>query len=322
MRCISRATALLAALAFLAAGGAEAATKTYTGSGRASMDAGRKACLEAATRKARKAAVRGAIEKLGGAYREARHGALVADADTFIGKAKVAAKNVGTDGACEVTVKARIDVGRLERAVNRTAAGGAVMAVIVRYLIDGAVADDAGVNELEATNIAMRQLQDFGCRTVSLHEHYRIFSRRLKPQWQAVAGDGSARTEPETESDSEAIGRIKRDLSERLSAMGDDPMGGEALDLILLGEVDVARGGRDPDSERFVAHARIGMSVHRLSTLEQFEATEFTLPGQGANEAAAANRALHAAVMRAVSDINRVSETNRNGSLCEALAAN
>jgi len=318
MPCSRWVIAVPAALAVFAGAGAEAAMKTYSGSGQAEMDEGAEACLEAAAMEGKKAAVRKAIEKLG-VYQESRHGALVQQADAFIGKAKVSRKAVGDDGRCAVTVKARVDVGKLERAVNETAGDGAVMAVIVRYLIDGTVADDAGVNELEATNIAMRQLQDFGCRTVSLHEHSRIFSRRLKPQWQAVAGDGSGKKEPETESDSEAIGRIKRDLAERLSVDGDAPMGEETLDLILLGEVDVERHGRDPDSERFVAHAKIGMSVHRLSTLEQFEATAFTLPGQGASEAAAANRALHAAILRAVSDINRDSEMGRNGSVCKTL---
>jgi len=319
MPCSRWMVAVPVALALTAGGVAEAAIKTYSGVGHASMDGGQQACFEAAALNGRQAAVRSAVQDVaGGTFRPSRHGPLVQRAEEFVRKAKTSGKKVGADGRCEVSVKARIDLGRLERALNSLSG---VIAVIVRYLVGGVVADDAGVNELEATNIAMRHLQDYGCRTVSLHEHYRVFSRQLKPQWQAVAGDGSARKEPETESDAEAIARIKRDLAERLSASGDDPMAGEDLELILMGEVDVSDAGRDPDSERFLANAQIAMSVHRLSTLEQYETTTLTLRGQGTNTASAANGALHAAILRAVADLNSQSETETTKSVCEKSLA-
>ncbi len=283
-----------------------AASKSYSGVGQGIMEKGREACLQDAIENGKKEALRNAMKAIGdGVYRPLIHNPIVADVQRYVKKHKASKAKYGVNGRCHVKVKARIDFSALEQAMNQALGNGTLVAVIVRYYVNGKLAGGAGANELEASNIASGSLQEFGCRTVSLHEHYKFFSRRLKPQWQAITGDDLEKEEPLTESDSEALARILRDLNDRLSAGGSKLAEGELLDLVLIGEVNVRDNGRDPDSARFMAEAKLGMSLHKLSTLEQFHSVELTEAGAGPSKVSAANTTLNAAMHHAANALHK-----------------
>jgi len=246
---------------WLGAVGAASAAPEAKGEAAITND-GLAACYDAATSAAFRDIVVMTIDREMGGYRPGRHAAVADDADRFIRRHKVRSKRDLGTGICQVVVAARLDSRALEKALAEGGVGGAQVGIVLRYVIDDELAEAQGVSPLSATRALGDILARQKCELVDLTHQHDLFSKRMRPVFQAIS-DGTEGAQYEENSFAGSVMTVLRNMRELLAM--DIGIGSKGFDRILIGDLRVEGRGPNPDGPGHIAQARVSATVHRLS---------------------------------------------------------
>jgi len=283
---------------------AHAAATPAQGTG--SMANGEASCKTLAVRDARGKALSKKIKAIAGRFDEARHGALVSRAKQFVAREKADSFRVLDKDFCEVRVRVRFKESALKQALKRTAAGGARVGAVIRYVVDGRLAEESGINPLEAVRTLNGELQKYNCRLVDLLFEQNNFARRMREVEVPLTGDAEAPDKVyETGlSYAEAVRSVLIGASQELKR--EIGLGREGFDRVVSGEVSIRQVGKDPDSPNLIASALISLSMHDVSTKRIVTTTRpIPLRAPGVDPVTARNLTLAAAIESAVQALAR-----------------
>ena len=235
-------------------------------SGNGSMAQGNAKCAEQAMAEARVKALTDEIAELAGRFDRARHADLLRRAEAFVQAEQQRSFEVANSRFCEVVARFRFKTPTLKEALKRTAAGGARVGAVLRYVVNGELAEDRGINPLEAVNTLNRELGKYNCRLVDLLFEQDLFAQRIREHEVPLTGDEDdpGKVYETGLSHAEAVRNALVGAAQELErALG---LGREGFDRVVSGEVSIRQLGKDPDSPNQVAGALISLSMHEVST--------------------------------------------------------
>ena len=288
---------------------AEAASQAVPAQGQGAMRNGIEACKAQLKRDALDKAMVKKITSLAGSYDASRHGDILARADEFVRRSKIGSvKKVGSE-FCKATVKFRFNDGAITKALTDTSAGGARVGVVIRYSINGKLAEDAGVNPLNAVRAMNLGLQKYNCRLVDLLFAQDDFSRRMRALEIPLTGNDD---EPEAvyqkglshaEAVSNALTGAGQELRRELSR------GNAGFDRVVSGDISIRDMGKDPDGPNQLVNALISLSAHDIASKEILISTRpIPVPGFGPDKSTARAVALEASIETALGEIAEETE--------------
>ncbi|MCG8543730.1 MAG: hypothetical protein MJE12_05915 [Alphaproteobacteria bacterium] len=302
----SRAVSVFCAVAMIgscAAVAVNAAAIPARGTG--SMANGEDACEKLALRDARVSALTKKIESLSGRFDAARHGKLLPETRRFVSREKIESFRVLNRDFCEVRIRVRFKTSALKEAIKGTA-GGARVGAVIRYVVDGRLADDSGINPLEAVRALNSELEKHNCRLVDLLFEQDLFARRMREVEVPLSGDEDApdKVYQTGLSYAEAVRNVLVGASQELKR--EIGLGREGFDRVVSGEVSVRQLGKDLDGPNLIAGALISLSMHEVSTKRIITTTRpIPLRAPGVDTVTARNLALAAAIESAVQTLAR-----------------
>lgn len=264
-------------------------------------------CYEEAKDAAFRAILVKAIDRFAGSYKPDRHAGIADQAGRFIRRHKVKSKKDAGNGMCSVTVAARIKEKDVKRAIAAATIGGAKIGVVLRYVVDGQLSDQRGVNPLLAERALGDELRRFNCQLVNIVHQHEMFAKRTRPIWTAIGGENAA-AEYQESSFAEAVWTVLSNMR-RLLQM-DIGMGSAGFDRVLIGDVRVASRGRDPDGPGYIAQASASAGVYKLSDDSVTSASAAGVDALGPSQDAAWTAALRAVLHHLTRDLSA------EGSVC------
>ena len=280
---------LVGAVGLLAvSAGVPAMAAAIRASGSGSMAQGEATCAQQAMAEARVRALTDEIAELAGRFDSARHADLLRRAEEFVQAEQRDSFGVTNSQFCEVVARFRFRTPTLEEALRRTAAGGARVGAVLRYVVDGRLAEDSGINPLDAVNTLNRELGEYNCRLVDLLFAQDSFARRIREIEVPLTGDEDdpGQVYETGRSYAEAVRDALVAFAQELErALG---LGREGFDRVVSGEVSIRQLGQDPDSPNQIAGALISLSMHEVSTGDIVVTTRpipLRAPGADATEA-------------------------------------
>ena len=298
---------LVAAVGLLAvSAGLPAMAAAIRASGNGSMAQGEVKCAEQAMAEARGKALTDEIAELAGRFDSARHADLLRRAEAFAQAERRDSFEVTNSRFCEVVARFRFNRPTLREALRRTAAGGARVGAVLRYVVDGRLAEDWGINPLEAVNTLNRELGRYNCRLVDLLFEQDLFARRIRELEAPLTGDEDdpGKVYERGLSHAEAVRNVLAGAAQELErALG---LGREGFDRVVSGEVSIRQLGKDPDSPNEIAEALISLSMHEVSTGNIVVTTRpIPLRAPGVDALGARNLVLASAIESAVGSLAR-----------------
>lgn len=296
---------LVGAVGLLAvSAGLPAMAAAIRASGSGSMAQGEATCAEQAMAEARVKALTDEIAELAGRFDSARHADLLRRAEEFVQAERRDSFGVTNSQFCEVVARFRFRTPTLEEALKRTAAGGARVGAVLRYVVDGRLAEDSGINPLEAVNALNRELGKYNCRLMDLLFAQDSFAQRIREIEVPLTGDEEdpGQVYETGLSYAEAVRNVLVGATQELErALG---LGREGFDRVVSGEVSIRQLGRDTDSPNQVAGALISLSMHEVSTRQVVVTTRpIPLRAPGADALEARNLVLASAIESAVGSL-------------------
>lgn len=309
---IPRARLLGAAcLAVLALGlsgmAAQAASSKVKGVG--SMTLGESDCQIQATDEAREKALSEEIAALLGSYDAARHAALLPQAEEFVSTEKVRSFKVLENDLCEVVASFRFRKGPLTEALKATGRTGARVGAVLRYVVDGQLAEDQGINPVEAVRALGKELQKHNCELIDLLFQQDEFSQRFREiEVPLTANEGEVERAYESglshaEAVRSTLNVVGQELQRQLR------QGNKGFDRVVSGQVTIEHLGKDPDSPNQMAQALISLSMHDVATKDLLTPTRpIPVRALGVDQTTARNLALEAAIETAVFELADTAE--------------
>ena len=280
-------------------GSAEAAA--IEAEGRGELGSGRATCERQALDDARAKALSQVIARLAGRFDPVRHRALLARARDYVEREKPRGEGQVLADLCVVTARFRFDEHRLRAALQSGSEGGGRVGVVVRYILNGTLAEDAGTNPLAALHALESELQKYNCRLVNMLFEQDEFSRRMQEQMVALRGnDEDFKAVFKTglshaQAVRNAITAASEELQSRLRR------GEEGFDRIIAAQVTVRDQGRDPDSDNVRAISSVMMAMYSIDGREVLAPTqEVAVPAPAPDTGSARMLAVQASVETAV----------------------
>lgn len=293
------ASVLFAACLWVVA--ADAAVVPIIATGLADNRGNDQQCYQEAAQDAVAQALRQAMSGMTGrAQAESAMPTLLADR-TVLKSIKLRKKSMNALGQCEVSLRAVIDQSRLQEVVEGKLAASiqvhdrqlSPVGAVMRFLVDGKVAEDAGFDTKESLTALGQALRKYNVDLVSLDPVATIFARQEIPQWQAVTGD--VQSDGAVTGDSAQTAQYIRDavhqaLQMSLNALDQAEL--QSFDLLLTGQSDVRYIGRDPQGPGHVAQVSSYLELVAVNGMGTVATTTNTGLQKGPTREAAIRKAM------------------------------
>ena len=236
--------------------------------GYSEMSGDKDGCYKAAVKAAKESGVKKILKKIAkGANKKSLDQALE-NSDDAIRGVKVLKKKIMGDGRCRVKVRLKIDNKILASLVDESvvealeAKGSLSVGAVIRFLIDGKIADGNGGDTQDALAKLGQELQRYGIEVVNLDPLIDKYAKQHSRDWEKVAlAEGEKPEAPKKISSSSAITQLINTIEEVWKSFPDAL---RKFDGVAAAQVYVRARGRDPQGPGYLAEVTTYVKIIRL----------------------------------------------------------
>ncbi len=269
----------------------EATAAAIPAEGRGETSSGRANCVTQAMTEARRKALTKAVISIFGAFDPGRHRPMLGVAEGFVKKEQQRGKPRFSGQFCTVTARFRFDERAIRDWSKANVAGGGRVGVVVRYVVNGRLAQAAGVNPLAGQRALQSELLKYNCQLVNMLFEFDEFSERMQEQRIPLPGNDEEleRIYEKGLSHAQAVLNALRAAREELTLRLRSDKGG--FEHVIAAHVVVQDRGRSADTGHHVAQAITQMTLFTVIEGDPVAVAEET-PVPAARPAVESARAL------------------------------
>ena len=236
--------------------------------GYSEMSGDKESCYKKALMEAKVSGIKKVLKKIAkGANQSSINQALDNSEDAIRG-VKVLKKKIMGDGRCRVKVRLKIDNIILASLVDESisealeAKGSLSVGAVIRFLIDGKIADGNGGDTQEALAKLGQELQKYGIEVVNLDPLIDKYAKQQSRDYENVAlAEGETAATPKKISSSEAIKQLINTI-ETVWDFAPDKL--RKFDGVAVAQVYVRALGRDPQGPGYLAEVTTYVKIIQL----------------------------------------------------------
>lgn len=251
--------------------------------GYASLTGDEKSCYQSAIKSARDTSVKIILKKIAkGANSESLEEALK-NADDAVRGVKVLSRKVMGDGRCRIEVRLKIDKIKLASLVDKSVVAALEekpklsVGTVIRFIIDGKIADDVGGDTQYALVKLGQELQRYSIEVVNLDPLVTKYARKQSREWEKVAlAEGEKASGQKRVDSSGAITQLVNAVEEVWDFA---PEKLRKFDAVAVGQVHVRALGRDPQGPGYLAEVATYIKLLRLGKKRGTEIGGAVIPG-------------------------------------------
>ena len=233
----------------------------------AKITSGLKDCLSDAGSKAKQKAVSKVIKKLSKGVSDEVIQKVYSDSGDAVIKFKILKKKDVGDGSCYVKARVSIDKKELTALLNeylseKISDKEISVGAVVRFIIDGKLADGQGSDSQEALSKLSEELQKYGIEVVDLSPLLMKYAAQKSRDWEAVAlAEGEKRKSDAKIDSSAALQQLITTIKE-VWKIAPDAL--RKFDAVAAGQVFVRSKGRDPQGPGYISEVSSYIKVISL----------------------------------------------------------
>ena len=235
--------------------------------GNAKITTGLKDCVSSAGSVAKKKAISKVIKKIAKGVSKDVVSKVYADSEDAIRKFKVLKKKDIGDGNCSVRARVSIDKKALtvllnEYLTDKVSDKEVSVGAVIRFIIDGKLADNKGADSQEALSKLSQELQKYEIEVVDLSPLLMKYAAQKSREWERVVlREGEKRKKAKKIDSSAALQQLISTIKD-VWKIAPDAL--RKFDAVVAGQVFVRAKGRDPQGPGYLSEVSTYIKVISL----------------------------------------------------------